>query len=244
MSLRTAAITALATLAVGAAGTTGASAQQAVETYSNFRWAPISPAACLADARTSVNAAISGFGLGGILTGDDTWFVEAGADDLNLWVYCIADDDTFDVDNPGAKRVLVVINVNTSRPNVGADIRDFLAECMEDGCRPMAAAGPPTEQIEWVQTATRLRGNNGVRYTYICPALGNAIPGSAWGTDIYTDDSSICAAAVHAGAIGTGGGLVTIEIAAGQAAYQGMVRNGISTNPWSSYQGSFRVIRP
>lgn len=243
MSFRTAATAALATLAIGAA-TTGASAQAAVETYSNFRWANVSPAACLADARTAVNAAISGFGLGGMLTGEDTWYVEAGADDLNLWVYCVADDDTPDVDHPGAKRVLVVINVNTSRLNVGSDIRDFLAECMEFGCPTRTVAAPATERIDWVQTATRLRDSIGVRYSYICPALGDAIPGTVWGTDLYTDDSSICAAAVHAGAIGTGGGLVTIEIAAGQAAYQGMVRNGIATNPWGSYLGSFRVIRP
>ncbi|MCW5718781.1 MAG: hypothetical protein KIS68_13220 [Bauldia sp.] len=243
MSFRTAAIAALATIAIGAA-TTGASAQQGVETYSNFRWANISPATCLMDARTAVNAAISGFGLGGMITDEDTWYVEAGTEDLNLWVYCVADDDTPDVDYPGAKRVLVVINVNTSRPNVGSNIRDFLAECMEFGCPAMAPVTQAAERIDWVQTATRLRGNIGVRYSYICPALGDTIPGTVWGTDVYTDDSSICAAAVHTGAIGTGGGLVTIEIAAGQAAYEGTVRNGISTNRWSSYQGSFRVIRP
>lgn len=243
MSIRTAATAAFATLVLGAA-TTGASAQQAVETYSNFRWADVSPATCLADARAAVNGAISGFRLTGMLTGEDTWYVEAGTEDLNLWVYCVADDETPDVDYPGAKRVLVVINVNTSRLNVGSDIRDFLAECMEFGCPAMPIATPVTDRIDWVQTATRLRGNIGVRYSYICPALGDTIPGTVWGTDIYTDDSSICAAAVHAGAIGTGGGLVTIEMAAGQAAYEATVRNGISTNRWSSFQGSFRVIRP
>ncbi|MCC6736650.1 MAG: hypothetical protein IT534_11070 [Bauldia sp.] len=241
--MRSAALALVAALAFGASSG-GASAQQAVETYNNFRWSAVSPAACLADARTAVNAAISGFGLGGIVTGEDTWYVEAGADDLNLWVYCVADDDTPEVDAPGAKRVLVVINVNTSRPNLGSDIRDFLAECMEFGCPVRTPPAATTERITWGDNARTLRGNNGTRYGFICPALGDATPAAVWGAGPYTDDSSICAAGVHAGAISTTGGLVTIEIAAGQSAYQGMVRNGISTNPWGAFQGSFRVVVP
>ncbi|MGV8840656.1 MAG: LCCL domain-containing protein [Bauldia sp.] len=243
MSLKSAATALLAAFAI-AGGASAASAQATVETYNNFRWADVSPAACLGDARIAVNAAIAGFGLGGMVTGEDTWYVETGAEDLNLWIYCIADNDTPDVDAPGAKRVLVVINVNTSRPNVGSDIRDFLAECMEFGCPARTPVIANTERIDWSQNAGRFRGNNGSRYSFICPALGDATPAAVWGAGPYTDDSSVCAAAVHAGAIGTGGGLVTIEIAAGQASYQGMVRNGISTNPWGAFQGSFRVVVP
>lgn len=242
MSFRTAGIALLAALGIGA-GAAPAAAQQSVETFSNFRWATITPAVCLSDARTAINAAIAGFGLGGVVVGDDTWYVEAGAADLNLWVYCVADDDTADVDGAGAKRVLVVINVNTARPGVGSDLRDFLAECMETACPPRTPPGPTVDRIAWTDNATRLRGNDGTRYTFNCPALGDAAPGTVWGTDVYTDDSAICAAAVHAGVIGTGGGNVTIEIAAGQAGYQGMVRNGIASRPWQSFLGSFRFVR-
>ena len=43
-----------------------------------------------------------------------------------------------------------------------------------------------------------------------------------WGTDVYTDDSSICTAAVHAGLIeADDGGEVTFELAPGRDEYTG-----------------------
>lgn len=75
-----------------------------------------------------------------------------------------------------------------------------------------------------------MRGRNGERFTYFCAALGGGGMGGIWGTDIYTDDSAICAAAVHAGVITMAGGAVTVEIMAGQASYQSTNRNGVSSN--------------
>ena len=59
--------------------------------------------------------------------------------------------------------------------------------------------------ISWTDAAILYRGRNGERIELVCPAIGNAAMGAVWGTDIYTDDSAICAAAVHAGAITTDG---------------------------------------
>src|SRR5690606_17487108 len=76
MSVRSVAVALAAALAFGA--TAGAAhAQQPVETYSNFRWAHVSPAACIADARHAIAATVAGFALGDIATGDDTWHAEA-----------------------------------------------------------------------------------------------------------------------------------------------------------------------
>ncbi|HQK89501.1 MAG TPA: hypothetical protein PLU25_17900, partial [Acidobacteriota bacterium] len=44
-------------------------------------------------------------------------------------------------------------------------------------------------QGDWTTSATRLRGKNGQRFTFVFPAGGTL--GSVWGTDLYTDDSSI-----------------------------------------------------
>jgi hypothetical protein len=61
-----------------------------------------------------------------------------------------------------------------------------------------------------------------------------------WGTDVYTDDSSVCTAAVHAGLITlAGGGTVTAEIRPGQSSYKGSTRNGITSSPYASWLGSF-----
>jgi hypothetical protein len=63
--------------------------------------------------------------------------------------------------------------------------------------------------------------------------------GSVWGTDIYTQDSSICRAAVHAGVITTAGGSVTAKAAAGCKSYKGGVRGGVESSDWGEYDTSF-----
>jgi len=83
------------------------------------------------------------------------------------------------------------------------------------------------------------RGRNGLRLTYDCPASPG---GSVWGSDIYTDDSGVCIAAIHAGVIGTGGGTVTIEIREGRASYSGSTRNGVSSANYGQWGGSFVFV--
>jgi len=69
-----------------------------------------------------------------------------------------------------------------------------------------------------------------------------AAEGSVWGTDVYTLDSKLAVAAVHAGVLKVGEkGVVKVTILAGKSAYKGSSRNGITTGDWGSYQGSYRV---
>jgi hypothetical protein len=63
--------------------------------------------------------------------------------------------------------------------------------------------------------------------------------GSVWGTDIYTQDSSICRAAVHAGVIAVGGGSVTAKAASGCKSYGGTSRGGVQSSDWGEYDASF-----
>src|SRR5689334_8891904 len=92
---------------------------------------------------------------------------------------------------------------------------------------PPSAHAAALAGVDWGANATSFRGHNGARYEYVCPAGGHA--GSLWGTDTYTDDSSVCTAAVHTGAMTTdGGGIVTIEIRPGLATYTGSTRNGVT----------------
>ena len=68
--------------------------------------------------------------------------------------------------------------------------------------------------------------------------------GSVWGTDVYTDDSSVESAAVHAGALKDGeSGLIEITILHGQANYEASTRNGVTSYMWGQWGGSFRVSR-
>jgi len=101
--------------------------------------------------------------------------------------------------------------------------------------------GPQT--IPWSKTARNLRPQVGKRFTYRCAGPGRL--SAVWGSSIYTDDSSICSAAVHAGYITlTRGGTVTLQVQSGQSAYQGSLRNGVKSSSWRSWTGSFIFVVP
>jgi hypothetical protein len=100
------------------------------------------------------------------------------------------------------------------------------------------------EEITWTESAAEHRGQNGKRVTYRCPTIIGIPELFVWGTDVYTDDSPVCLAAVHAGIITTQGGVVTIEIRPGQASYTGSTRNGVTTQDFGVWPGSYVFIPP
>ncbi|HYO45703.1 MAG TPA: LCCL domain-containing protein [Gemmatimonadota bacterium] len=106
----------------------------------------------------------------------------------------------------------------------------------------VAGAGPPVP-ADWNTRGESHRGEVGTRYTYTCPPNGTV--GPVWGTDVYTDDSSVCTAAVHAGLITlVSGGAVTIEMRGGESAYRGEPRNGVTSWNYGAWEGSFVFPRP
>lgn len=67
--------------------------------------------------------------------------------------------------------------------------------------------------------------------------------GRIWGDIIYTDDSNLATAAVHAGALRPGEqGVVTVKILAGQNSYPSVSRNGVNSISYGSYAGSYQII--
>jgi len=108
----------------------------------------------------------------------------------------------------------------------------------------LAQTGLPVVNVAPIEmnectVGTSLRGTGAVG---TCNCQAGTLSGTAWGTDIYTDDSSICAAARHAGVIGTRGGRVNIQAQPGQSSYRGSTRNGISTSNFGSWGGSYRFV--
>ena len=88
--------------------------------------------------------------------------------------------------------------------------------------------------ISWSTSVGSFRPEIGKTYKFLCPPAGTA--GTVWGSDIYTADSSICTAAVHAGKITLEqGGEVTIEIRPGRAIYGSTNRNGVTSNPFGEF---------
>jgi hypothetical protein len=94
--------------------------------------------------------------------------------------------------------------------------------------------------IAWDTTPSAFKGEEGQIYTFRCPEMGSAQ--TIYGSDIYTDYSSICTAAVHAGLISLArGGVVTIEFRPGRSIYGSTTRHGIKSNTAGEYRRSFGV---
>ena len=62
--------------------------------------------------------------------------------------------------------------------------------------------------------------------------------GSVWGSGPYTADSSICAAARHAGYLDSGPGTVSVLRIQGLESYGASVWNGVTTSAWGDYGSS------
>lgn len=108
---------------------------------------------------------------------------------------------------------------------------------------PVAPVDPVARPMggPWAAWAMEHRGANGQEFEYECPPQGTL--GSVWGTVTYTDDSSVCTAAVHAGVITReAGGTVRIVIRPGLVAYAGSSRNGVTSEPWGWWDGSFEFV--
>ncbi len=106
---------------------------------------------------------------------------------------------------------------------------------------PTQSAGPAPTQDPWALNAGSQRNSINMRFTIQCPAGGT--PRTVWGTTFYTDDSSICTAGVHRGAITLqSGGPVTYEIAPAQDSYEGSTQNGITTLDYGPWGGTFVIV--
>jgi LCCL domain len=77
-------------------------------------------------------------------------------------------------------------------------------------------------------------------YVRVTGVLG----GSVWGTDTYTSDSTLAAAAVHAGAVQAGQtAVVRVTIVAPLNAFQGSTRNGVTSMPFANFPGAYKVSK-
>ena len=100
----------------------------------------------------------------------------------------------------------------------------------------MPVAGPPPCPL-------RLSINRALPSPFTCRCDAQATQqGSVWGSDMYTDDSGLCRAAVHAGAIPPSGGTLTVLREPGRALYTGSVRNGVQSSDYGAYSDSMHFL--
>lgn len=96
------------------------------------------------------------------------------------------------------------------------------------------------DEPTWDTDAQPKRGRNGETFSIVCPPDGQ--PSQIWGAGTYTDDSSICAAAVQSGLITfASGGSVKYTIAPGQGSYEAGQANGVESSGYGAWSGSFTL---
>ncbi len=163
-------------------------------------------------------------------------FVRGKADDVAVLIHCVAEGGSVHLD--------VIVAGSPGFAAKANDVRLCLTAYML-GTKSSCGAGPATASggSGWSATATGFRGRNGERFSFACEPKGT-LARSVWGTGVYTDDSSVCAAGVHAGLITFArGGTVVIEIRPGRSSYTGSTRNGVSSKSYGSWGGSFVLVR-
>lgn len=93
-------------------------------------------------------------------------------------------------------------------------------------------------KVDWDSSASDYRDRTGIQVRYACPKDGTL--GTVWGSNPYTDDSSVCTAAVHAGLIKLAeGGTVLIKVTGPKDSFKGSTSNGVTTDDYGSWGGSF-----
>ena len=114
--------------------------------------------------------------------------------------------------------------------------RETTADAPADAPADVPAGTNPIDP--WAVDAQEHRGQDGETVDYECPPRG--APDTVWGIELYTDDSSVCTAAVQVGLITFDeGGDVTIEIAPGEPAYSGGAAGGVTSLAYGEWPGSF-----
>lgn len=102
---------------------------------------------------------------------------------------------------------------------------------------PAYAGGPIRVNVDDLDLSD-YRGQDG---TVLSMEVTGTTDGNAWGTGIYSDDSDIPHAAVHAGVVKLGETKwIEITILPGQSSYKGTLKNGIESYDYSEWEGSFK----
>lgn len=86
---------------------------------------------------------------------------------------------------------------------------------------------------------------NKIDHTFYFDVVGAANSGSVWGTEVYTCDSSLAAAAVHAGVLKNGQrGMVKVTIIRSPNEFFGSVANGVRSSSWGTFPAGYTVEAP
>jgi hypothetical protein len=111
------------------------------------------------------------------------------------------------------------------------------------GLRSLAHAEPETA-VAAIPDPGSLTGYANQFGTKLALTVTGRVDGSVWGTNVYTLDSTVAAAAVHAGVLKPGQtAVVKVEILMSPPAFGGSLQNGVMSAAYNAYPaGAYRFI--
>lgn len=109
-----------------------------------------------------------------------------------------------------------------------------------------AKSAPPIEDVANVETdpgtLNGVRSEVGKSFAYRVTGRGDSF---IWGTGIYTSDSTLAMAAVHAGVLKLGEtGVVRVTIVPPPPVFAGSTQHGITSSPYGPYSGAYQIVVP
>lgn len=140
-------------------------------------------------------------------------------------------------------RTLAALAFVTAAGLSGCTAAEQMVRDAASGAAGTAVRTVDISDANWRTQAMDLRGRSGT-FPFDCPPGNSRDAGSVWGSGPYGDDSSVCAAGVHAGVISFArGGRVRIQMRPGQNRYVASTRNGVETRDYTAWPGSFAVVQ-
>lgn len=107
----------------------------------------------------------------------------------------------------------------------------------------IAAAGGAQALDQCPYNANYVNLSDGQQLSCACPQVDTFLK-KVYGTDRYASDSDLCAAALHAGAIPSAGGDVTVFGGAGCQAFVGSSRHGVDSVGFGAYGKTIAFANP
>ncbi|XP_026190061.1 uncharacterized protein LOC34618374 [Cyclospora cayetanensis] len=183
-------------------------------------------------------------------------------EDINGLNFCGLQEEPIHMVNvacEGDEAVLRSCSHETKSDIYCAHSEDVVVSCRGDGDPTGTGAGKKEDLPDVVKRKYRpimqlacsdravskkgMIGEPGAVFLGFCPSGCGEEPAEIRGTFVYTDDSSICKAAIHAGAIGHNGGEIAIVLGYGQQSYWGSTRNGVTSETSEAQTKSCKVLR-
>jgi hypothetical protein len=185
---------------------------------------------------------------------ETAWYLVGNKNRLNVRIKCIPDTNTASLVNANVTRVLVDVEVvgliadYQKTVRLRNCIRQFMttgkSTCWNVGGGTNTPAGQ-FKRISWNDSLASMKifGYKGQQYTFYCPPNGRFRP--VWGTYTYTDNSSICTAAVHASRLSPSrGGNVRLQFSGGKNVFTGKKLTGVTSLSFRGQKRSFEFMNP